>query len=102
MLPARAAFGFGVLLVAHALVLRGRDNRETVFLTEPVADLAHIIVNPLVALICVVVHEVNRIENQVVMNMVFVNVSGQHILIIFPPRISSAKLLADLVGQAPV
>ena len=62
-------------------VLRGRDNRETVFLTEPVADLAHIIVNPLVALVCVVVHEVNRIENQMVMNMVFVNVSGQHILI---------------------
>ena len=26
LLPARAAFGFGVLLVAHALVLRGRDN----------------------------------------------------------------------------
>ena len=25
LLPARAAFGFGVLLVAHALVLRGRD-----------------------------------------------------------------------------
>ena len=68
-------------LVAHALVLRGRDNRETVLLTEPVADLAHIRVNPLVALICVVVHEVDRIENQVVMNMVFVNVSCQHILI---------------------
>ena len=98
LLPARAAFGFGVLLVAHALVLRGRDNRETVFLTEPVADLAHIIVNPLVALICVVVHEVNRIENQVVMNMVFVNVSGQHILI-FSSEDFICKLLADLVGK---
>ena len=62
----------------YSFIIRGRDNRETVFLTEPVADLAHIIVNSLVALICVVVHEVNRIENQVVMNMVFVNVSGQH------------------------
>ena len=51
MLPALAALGFGVLLVAHAFVLRGRDNRETVFLTEPVANLTHIIVNPLVALV---------------------------------------------------
>ena len=98
LLPARAAFGFGVLLVAHAFVLRGRNNRETVFLTEPVADLAHIIVNPLIALICVVVHEVNRIENQVVMNMVFVNVSGQHILI-FSSEDFICKLLADLVGK---
>ena len=98
LLPARAAFGFGVLLVAHALVLRGRDNRETVFLTEPVADLTHIIVNPLVALVCVVVHKVNRIENQMVMNMVFVNVSGQHILI-FSSEDFICKLLADLVGK---
>ena len=98
LLPARAAFGFGVLLVAHALVLRGRDNRETVFLTEPVADLTHIIVNPLVALVCVVVHEVNRVENQVVMNMILVNVSGQHILI-FSTEDFICKLLADLVGK---
>ena len=98
LLPTRAAFGFGVLLVAHALVLRGRDNRETVFLTEPVADLTHIIVNPLIALVCVVVHKVNRIENQMVMNMVFVNVSGQHILI-FSSEDFICKLLANLVGK---
>ena len=98
LLPARAAFGFGVLLVAHALVLRGRDNRETVFLTEPVANLTHIIVNPLIALVCVVVHKVNRIENQMVMNMVFVNVSGQHILI-FSSEDFICKLLANLVGK---
>ena len=98
LLPTRAAFGFCVLFVVHAFVLRGRDNRETVFLTEPVADLAHIIVNPLVALVCVVVHKVNRIENQMVMNMVFVNVSGQHILI-FSSEDFVCKLLADLVGK---
>ena len=98
LLPARTAFGFGVFLIAHALVLRGRDNRETVFLTEPVADLTHIIINPLVALVCVVVHKVNRIENQMVMNMVFVNVSGQHILV-FSTEDFIRKLLADLVGK---
>ncbi len=32
LLPARAAFGFGVFLVAHALVLRWRDNRQPMFL----------------------------------------------------------------------
>ena len=98
LLPARAAFGFGVLLVAHAFVLRGRDNRETVFLTEPVADFTHIIVNPLVALVGVVVHKVNRIENQMVMNMVLVNVRGQHILV-FSTEDFIRELLADLVGK---
>lgn len=43
LLPARAAFGFGVLLVAHAFALRGRDDRETVFFAEPVTCLAHIV-----------------------------------------------------------
>ena len=98
MLPACAAFGFGVLLVAHAFVLRGRDNRETVFLTEPVADLTHIIVNPLVALVGVVIHKVNLIENQMVMNMVLVNVRGQHILV-FSTEDFIRELLADLVGK---
>lgn len=32
LLPTRAAFGFGVLLVAHAFVLRGRDIRRNGFL----------------------------------------------------------------------
>jgi len=49
----------------------------------------------------VVVHKVNRIENQMVMNMVFVNVSGQHILI-FSTEDFIRKLLADLVGKLPV
>ena len=69
-----------------------------IFLTEPVADLAHIIVNPLVALVCVVAHKVNRIENQMVMNMVFVNVSGQHILVLSAEDFIR-KLLADLMGK---
>ena len=42
LLPARAAFGFGVLLVAHAFVLRGRDNRETVFLAYLITELTQL------------------------------------------------------------
>ena len=45
-----------------------------------------------------VVHKVNRIENQMVMNMVLVNVSGQHILM-FSSEDFICKLLADLVGK---
>ena len=40
--PTRAAFGFGVLLVAHAFVLRGRDNRETVFLAYLITELTQL------------------------------------------------------------
>ena len=39
LLPARAALGFGVLLVAHAFVLRGRDNREKMCIRDRVNTL---------------------------------------------------------------
>ena len=38
LLPARAAFGFGVFLVVHALVLRRRDHRQPVFLAYLVTE----------------------------------------------------------------
>ena len=39
LLPARAAFGFGVLLVAHALILRRRNHRQPVFLAYLITEL---------------------------------------------------------------
>ena len=39
LLPARAAFGFGVFLVVHALVLRRRDHRQPVFLAYLITEL---------------------------------------------------------------
>ena len=98
MLPTRASLGFGVLLVAHAFALRGRDDRETVFFAEPVTCLAHIIVDFLVALVGMMIHKVHGIEDQMIMNMAFVNVGSQHILI-FPAKDLICKLLADLMRK---
>ena len=98
LFPARAALGLGVLFIAHALALRGRNYGETVFLAEPVADLTHIIVDFLVALVCVMIHKVHGIENQVIMNMVFINMGGQHILILTTEDFIR-KLLADLMSK---
>ena len=39
LLPARTAFGFGVFLVVHALVLRRRNHRQPVFLAYLITEL---------------------------------------------------------------
>ena len=98
MFPACSSLGLGVLFIAHALALRGRNYGETVFFAEPVTCLAHIIVDFLVTLVCVMIHKVHGIENQVIMNMVFINMGGQHILIL-PGEDFIRKLLADLMGK---
>ena len=98
MFPACLSLGLGVLLIAHALALRGRNYGETVFLAEPVTCLAHIIVDFLVTLVCVMIHKVHGIENQVIMNMVFINMGGQHILILTTEDFIR-KLFADLMGK---
>ena len=98
LFPACSSLGLGVLLIAHALALRGRNYGETVFFAEPVTCLAHIIVDFLVTLVCVMIHKVHGIENQVIMNMVFINMGGQHILIL-PGEDFIRKLLADLMGK---
>ena len=85
MFPACPSLGLGVLLIAHALALRGRDYGEAVFFAKPVTCRTHIIVDFLVALVGVMIHKVHGIKNQVIVNMTFVNVGGQHILI-FPTK----------------
>ena len=82
----------------HAFALRGRDYREAIFFAEPVTCLAHIIVDFLVALVGVMIHKVHSIKNQMIVNMTFVNVGGQHILV-FPTEYFIRKLLADLMGK---
>ena len=62
--------------IALALVLSWDDDRQTVFLAKPVGGTADIVITPLVGMIVPVIRKADRIENQVVMNMIFVYVGG--------------------------
>lgn len=83
LLPACPALGFGVLLVVHALALRGWDHRKSMLFAYLVAELAKLSVGALVAAVTVKVHEVDSIEDDVIMAVAFVDMGSDHILI-FP------------------
>lgn len=52
------------------------------FLAKPVGGAADIVITPLVGMIMLVIRKADRIENQVVMNMIFVYVGGKDKLIL--------------------
>ena len=56
--------------IALALVLSGDYDGQTVFFAKPVRSAADIVIAPLVGMIVLVIRKADRIENQVVMNMI--------------------------------
>jgi len=83
--------------IALALVLSGNDDRQAVFLAKPVAGAADIVITPLVGMIVLMIRKADRIENQVIMNMIFVYMSGKYKLILAAQDFF-CKLHADLMG----
>ena len=97
LFPARASLGFGVLLVAHALALRRRDHRQSMFLANFITELPHLTVGLLVAPVRMEVHIVDGVEDNMIMTMPLVYVGGDHIFVLaFEPFVS--KLFADLMS----
>ena len=63
--------------VALALIPAGDDDGQAVFFAQPVADPAYLVIAALVGMVVLVVGEADRIENQVIMDVILVNVSGE-------------------------
>lgn len=68
--------------IALALVLSWDDDGQTVFLAKPVGGTADIVIASLVGMIVRMIRKADRIENQVIMNMIFVYMSGKYKLIL--------------------
>ena len=67
------------------------------FLAKPVGGAADIVITPLVGMIMLVIRKADRIENQVVMNMIFVYVGGKYKFILAAQNFF-CKLHADFMG----
>lgn len=67
------------------------------FLAKPVGGAADIVITPLVGMIMLVIRKADRIENQVVMNKIFVYVGGKDKLILAAQDFF-CELHADLMG----
>ena len=63
----------------------------------PVAGAADIVITPLVGVVVLVIREADRIENQVVMNMIFVNMGGKYKLVLATQNFF-CELHPDLMG----
>ena len=73
------------------------DNGQTVFLAKPVGGAADIVIASLVGMIVLVIRKADRIENQVVMNMIFVYMGSKYKFILAAQDFF-CKLHADLMG----
>ena len=85
------------LWIALSFVLSGDDDGQTVFLAKPVRSAADIVITPLVGMIVLMIRKADRIENQVVMNMILVYVSGKYKLVLAAQDFF-CELHADLMG----
>ena len=86
-----------VLDVALALVPAGDDDGQAMLLADTVAGAADEVVAPLIGVIVLVVLETDRIENQVIMDVIPVYVGGEDKLI-FAAQDLPRQLHADPVG----
>ena len=86
-----------VLDVALALVPTGDDDGQAMLFADPVAGAADEVIAPLIGVIVLVILKADRIENQVVMNVVFVYVGGEDKLILAAQDLPR-QLHADPVG----
>lgn len=59
-----------------------KTEKEKMLFTYPVAGASDSVIALLVGMILFVVNEANRVENQVIMQMVFIDVSCQNKLIL--------------------
>ena len=86
-----------MLNVALSLVLAGDNDGQTMLFADAVAGAADKVVTPLIGVVVPVILETDRIENQVVMDVIPVYVGGEDKLI-FSPQDLPRQLHADPVG----
>ena len=86
-----------MLNVALALVPAGDDDRQAVFFADPVTGAADEVIAPLIGVIVLVVLKADRIENQVIMDVVSVYVGGEDKFILAAQDLPR-QLHADPVG----
>ena len=86
-----------MLNIALALVPAGDNDGQAVFFAQPVAGPAYLVIAALVGMVMLVIGEADRIENQVIMDVILVNVSGEDKFIFaaqdLPPNISFASCI---------
>ena len=96
-LPARAFSVRVPLGIAFAPVLAGHYHGQAVFLAKSVTGAPDVSIAPPVGNILPLVHHVHSTENDVIMDVSFINMRSQHIRI-FALQDFICKLSANLVG----
>ena len=86
-----------MLNVALALIPARDDDGQAVFFAQPVAGPAYLVIAALVGMVMLVIGEADRIENQVIMDVILVNVSGED-KFIFAAQDLPCQFHADPVG----
>lgn len=87
-----------VLRIALSLAaLAGDDNGQAIFPAQLVAHVPYAVIAPFVGIVFMVVYKVHRAKNDMVMDVSFVNVRREYILML-PLCYRVGKLLSDFMG----
>ena len=86
-----------MLNIALALIPAGDDDGQAVFSAQPITDPAYLMVAALVGVVVLVVGEADRIEDQMIVNMPFINMGGKYKLVL-ATQYFFCQLHPDLMG----
>ena len=77
--------------------LTGDDDGQAIFPAQLVAHVPYAVIAPFVGIVFVMVYEIHRTENNVIVDVSFVNVRREYIFML-PLCYRVGKLLSDFVG----
>ena len=96
--PTGSGFLCKIFRIAFSLAaLLWYDDGQTVFPAQPVAHVPYAVIAALIGIVLVVVYKIDRAENDMVMNVSLVYVSGKDVFIL-PLCYRVGKLLPDFMG----
>ena len=96
--PTGSRFFCLILCIALSLAaLAGNDDGQAIFPTQLVAHVPYAVIAPFVGIIFAVVYEIYGAENNVIVDVSFVNVRREYIFML-PLCYRVGKLLSDFMG----
>ena len=72
---------FHVLLITFAFFSSRHTGGKSIFMTDTIADSAELMVAPLIGNILVMVNKACGVEDDMVMNVIFINMGADHVFI---------------------
>ena len=79
-LPTVASFVFHIFFIGFCFLSGGHGLFQTIFPANAIAEFTDLVIVPFVGNVFVEIHKICCVKNQMTMDVILINVSGEHIL----------------------